>query len=184
VILICLLGCYLRDAAHQGIPVPDHRLFERWLAAEGRTVEYHRFERRLREAGVEHVVPAWQLWRQGTDWRDVGHPAFAVPPEAAWSAMVPTLRVLRDEVVPLVGPVEVVSGFRTDAYNAAAGGAPGSRHRWFEAIDVVPTRAWARESLHAQLLGFWERQGRDVAMGLGLYQHTRFHVDTWKYRRW
>jgi uncharacterized protein YcbK (DUF882 family) len=130
------------------------------------------------------VVPPWHLWRQGTDWRGVGEPAFARPPRDQWASIEPTLRLLRDEVVPEVGPVVVVSGFRTTRFNEKAGGAPGSRHRWFEAVDVVPRRWWSREGLHRRLLAFWEREGPALKLGLGLYSGTRFHVDTWKHRKW
>ena len=172
-------------AKRDGYDVPNERAFRVFLAEESaRLADYDAFVASLASAGVEGVVPAWHLWRQGTDWREVGEPAFAEPPREAWSAIVPALVVLRDEVVPLVGPVEVVSGFRTTAFNAKAGGAPGSRHRYFEAVDVVPQRRWDREALHGVLIAWWDRRGPELKLGLGLYDKIRFHVDAWKWRRW
>jgi hypothetical protein len=183
-VILALFACFPRDAAHQGLPVPDIDRFHAWAEAEHHDDDYAAFEAVLEQAGVVDVVPPWHLWRQGTDWEKVGHPAFAMPPRDEWTNIVPTLRFIRDDIVPSVGPVEVVSGFRTKEFNTAAAGAPGSRHQWFEAVDVVPFRYWGRESLHTVLLSQWAGPGVPANMGLGLYQATRFHVDTWKHRKW
>ena len=175
-----------REAVVQGIDAPPRQVFDAFLYDDPAAArDFVAFEALLSDAGVADVVPAWHLWRQGSDWRTLGAPAFVAPPRASWLAIVPTLRVLRDEVIPRVGAVEVVSAFRTEAYNAAAGGAPGSRHRHFEAIDVVPVRYRDRDALRAELIAWWTTRGRGCACGLGLYARTRFHVDAgWKYRTW
>lgn len=172
-------------ARREGYDVPDERAFRHFLAEDPvRKADYDAFVASLEAAGVGDVVPAWHLWRQGTDWRTVGEPAFADPPRDLWPAIVPAVELLRDELGPLTGAVEVVSGFRTAQFNAKAGGAPGSRHRFFEAVDVVPKRRWDRNDLHLQLLTLWEHRGQELTLGLGLYDGVRFHVDAWKWRRW
>lgn len=175
-----------REAVVQGIDAPPRWAFSAFLAADPYAAsEFVAFEAVLADANVGDVVPAWHLWRQGSDWRLLGAPAFAVPPRETWRAILPTLRVLRDEVIPRVGTVEVVSAFRTEAYNAAAGGAPGSRHRAFEAVDVVPVRHRDRDALRADLIAWWRARGPACACGLGLYARTRFHVDAgWRHRTW
>jgi hypothetical protein len=145
---------------------------------------YTEFEQFLAAKGVADVAPVWHLWRQGTDWRALGEPPFAIPPRELWPGMVETLRVVRDKVVPIMGPVEIVSAFRTSVYNERAGGSKGSRHKYFEAVDVVPIVCWPRPLLHSWLLGWWSQEGESLKLGLGLYARTRFHVDTWKYRKW
>lgn len=157
------------------------RLLEQDPAARA---EWKRFERLLAREGVADVVPSWQLWRQGTDWRGCQEPAFAVPPRERWPGMVRTLALLRDLVIPKTGPVDVVSGFRTARYNRCAKGASKSRHLDFDALDVVPRRRWARDELHATLLEVWRREGKARRFGLGLYAGVRFHVDGHRYRRW
>lgn len=72
------------------------------------------------------------------------------------------------------GPVRVMSGYRTRAYNASVGGAPGSFHiygpgRQGVAADVVP--ATGTPAQWAQLL---ETTGPG---GLGIYA-GHVHVDT------
>lgn len=177
--LFLLLGC----AIHR-LDLPGAHDLSTFLAESDNGEAYARFEALLEAEGVADVVPPADLWRQGTDWRKVGHPPYARPPEDRWPAIVPTLRVLRDAVMPRVGRLVVVSGFRTEGFNAAAGGAKGSRHLWFEAVDVVPRRPWDRERLHARLLDFWTTEGPGLKLGLGLYSKTRFHIDTWKHRKW
>ena len=158
--------------------------FESWVDQPERRQAMTDFQAFLDRKGVGDVVPAWTLWRQGTDWAEVGEPAFAVPPARDWPSIVPTLKLLRDEVMPLVGPVEVVSAWRTVQYNKVAGGAGRSRHLYFEAVDVQPERNWVRSELHQTLLGKWRAIGPRTGWGLGLYERTRFHVDTHKHRKW
>lgn len=174
----------LADAVRAAsLDTPDRTRFDAFLA-EGHADAFSAFEAHLREAEVADVVPAWTLRRQGTDWRSLGEPAFAEPPRGQWAGMVRTLEVLRDDIIPATGPVSVVSGYRTERYNRRAGGAAGSRHKWFEAVDLVPSRPWDRAGLHRTLLQRWRTRGPSTRMGLGLYSRTRFHVDTHRHRRW
>lgn len=185
VLLVCatIASCQTRTAA--GGAAGSAGEWNRFVDAEpAREIRYAQFVSSLRKAGVHDVVPPWQLWRQGTDWKRCRTPAFAVPPRKMWPGMVKTLRVLRDDVIPQTGPVEVVSGFRTRVFNKCAGGAKSSRHLFFEAVDVVPNRSWSRDDLHQTLDKVWTAGGRKTKLGLGLYAGVRFHVDTHRHRRW
>ena len=184
--LILSTGCAsahqnsLRDATH----APDREQFDTWLDEEDLAADYAQFVGVLKDGNVHEVVPPWQLLRQGTDWAVVNHPPFAMPPRELWTAMGPTLRFIEDELIPRIGPVEVVSGFRTQSFNAQAGGSTGSRHLTFEAVDLVPLKRHTRRSLHQELESIHDTHSQEHSLGLGLYQNTRFHVDTWKARRW
>lgn len=164
--------------------VPSSADFEAHLDASGERVAYERFCRFLAARGVGAVVPPWQLWRQGIEWRALGAAPFAAPPEAAWGQVVPTLVALRELVIPAVGAVDVVSGYRTADYNARAGGARESRHLAFDAVDLVPRGFATRLTLQPRLLSLWRRRGPAARLGLGLYGGTRFHIDTHRHRRW
>ncbi|MCZ7685584.1 MAG: hypothetical protein M5U28_45125 [Sandaracinaceae bacterium] len=145
---------------------------------------FARLERYLERRGVGDVVPVWQLCRQGTDWRDARLPAFAIPPEPEWPHVVPTLRLVRGEVVPAVGPVEVVSGLPHARVQRARGRARASRHPRVRRGRPRPRgRAPARAPAPAARR-VWRGPGRRRRMGLGLYAGTRFHVDTHRHRRW
>lgn len=164
--------------------VPSRAAFEAFLDETGQRATFDRFTQFLVARGVGDVVPTWQLWRQGIDWRALGASPFAVPPQDSWGHMVPTLAVVRDLVIPVVGAVDVVSGYRTHDYNARAGGAQASRHITFDAVDLVPRGFATRFTLQPKLLHLWWRRGKAVRLGLGLYGGTRFHIDARRHRRW
>jgi hypothetical protein len=107
-----------------------------------------------------------------------------VPPIAEWPHIVQTLRYIHDYVIPAVGPVEPVSGYRNPSLNQCAGGAPESAHKHYSAVDLVPLRPTTREQLMRTLCGAHARRGPDYEVGLGFYAFLRFHVDTTKFRRW
>ncbi len=179
-----LVACHLPILQTEPSTVAGPKEWEQFVSDPKVAASYERFKTKLQDEGVADVVPAWHLWRQGTDWQKLSEPGFAVPPEDSWGAIVPTLQLIREEVVPVVGPVFVVSSFRTERFNRRAGGAAGSRHKWFEAVDVVPQEFWLRESLHGELMALWNVDGPRWNMGLGLYGGTRFHVDTHRHRKW
>jgi len=143
-----------------------------------------KFERYLRLSSVTNVIPTEQLLRQGTDWRNNRLPQYAFPPEALWPRMIETLKFMRRFVIPSIGPVEVLSGFRTPVYNRTAGGAKRSQHLEFSALDVRPVSDLSRTDLHKRLQRIWRTHGRALNIGLGLYGGRRFHIDTGGYRQW
>ena len=106
--------------------------FRKWVQSERLESRYMDFVSYLSERNVSDVVEPWQLMRQGTDWRSVGHSPFSIPPEKQWHEIIPTLELIRDEIIPQIGAVEVVSGYRTREYNSVAGGSRRSQHLYFK----------------------------------------------------
>ena len=183
------VGLFFGCQAHQrsmkdASRAPDEQHFEAWLTHQEQRNEYELLVDFLAQREVAQVVPPWQLLRQGTDWKAVDHPPFAMPPREQWAAIVPTLQFIRDELQPTIGPLQVVSGYRTSEFNVEAGGSPGSRHQFFEAVDLIPARPKRQKSLHTNLTELHDRQGEQYQIGLGLYQNTRFHIDTHRKRTW
>jgi uncharacterized protein YcbK (DUF882 family) len=133
---------------------------------------------------VHDVIPIDQLIKQGTDWQSKQQPKYAIPDRPLWPKMVRTLKLMQRFVIPSVGPVEVVSGFRTEKYNVLAGGARRSKHLEFAALDVIPQAGTDRDELHQKLLAVWRMHGKHLNMGLGLYGRNRFHIDTGGHRIW
>ena len=159
--------------------------YARWLDAQpGRRGQVLSFESWQQAAGVRNVLPTWQLIRTASMWRECNGQPFEVPPFTLWPGMVKTLRFIRDHVVPAVGPVEAVSGYRNPALNQCAHGAPGSAHRAFFAIDLVPLRPTTRRQLFDEICPAHARYGPAAGAGLGFYTYTRFHIDTRSFRRW
>ncbi|QFT56807.1 D-Ala-D-Ala carboxypeptidase family metallohydrolase [Microbulbifer sp. THAF38] len=168
----------------QGYPAASERVFSRFLKQKENQALFAKLKNYLHINRVDQVVAPFELLRQGSDWRDLDEPAFAIPPVENWGLMIYTLRVLQREIVPRIGPVTVVSGWRTTSYNSKAGGSKGSKHLRFCGLDIVPQKKFSREQLVPVLRDIHKHKGKQWNMGLGIYKGIRFHVDTCGYRRW
>ena len=159
--------------------------YQSWyLAAPWRASQVKAFNDYLATYQVAGILPTWQLFRTATSWQKCRAQPFEVPPTSEWPHIVQTLRYVHDYVIPAVGPVEPVSGYRNPVLNVCAGGAPESAHKHYSAIDMVPLRPTTREELMRTLCSAHARRGPDYQVGLGFYAFLRFHVDTTKFRRW
>ena len=164
------------------------------MARPDRGQTFVRFERYLGDQGVADVVPAWQLLRTDMNYAArCGIGAFEMPAEAKWPAIVPTLRLVEREVIPVVGRVEVAASNRSADLNRCVNGAKDSRHLAFAAVDLVAPERTDRRQLFADLCAMHRRVGARSRMGFGAYydpgrpiasRHGRFHIDTSGYRTW
>ena len=168
----------------QVAPQQDADLFATWRLGAAKD-DVTAIEAYFEKGGVADILPLADILRSDARWRrcEAAEP-FAVPPRRLWPAMVPTLRYVRDHVVPAVGPVRVVSGYRDPVANGCFKGAKASRHLRVAALDLMPRRPLQREELIAVLCPLHARTGSRFAVGLGIYNVTRFHIDTAGYRRW
>ncbi len=168
----------------QVAPARDADLFAAWRLGAAKD-DVAAIEAYLTQEGVADILPLADILRSDARWRTckAGQP-FAVPPQGLWPAMVPTLRYIRDELVPVTGPVRVVSGYRDPVSNACFRGASASRHLRFAALDLTPVEPLSRAELIAKLCPLHARTGARFDVGLGIYTITRFHIDTAGYRRW
>ena len=155
-----------------------------YMALPSRAAQVNAFNNYLTTYQVSGIVPTWQLFRTATSWQECQGQPFEIPPTSEWPHIVQTLRYVRDYVIPAVGPVEPVSGYRNPILNSCAGGAPESAHKHYSAIDLVPLRPTTRVELMRTLCAVHGRRGQAYEVGLGFYAFLRFHVDTSKYRRW
>ncbi|MBY0448324.1 MAG: hypothetical protein K2P95_06500 [Hyphomonadaceae bacterium] len=160
--------------------------FTTWLTeAPWRAESFAAFQATLAAEGVSGVVADQQLWMVDQLNPRCATSAFAAPPAAQWPAMIATLRLLRDQVVPAVGAVRVVSAWRSEAFNTCLGGAARSAHRDFLALDLVPLDpAITRAALIEKLCAVHRAEGRAARFGLGIYSGRRFHIDTRGFRGW
>ena len=138
----------------------------------------------LRRKQVHGILPTWQVLRTATMWRECNGPPFQVPPRKYWRNVAATLRFVRRHVVPAVGPVQAVSGYRNEDLNACSGGAEQSAHRHFFALDLVPVKEVPRPQMMRSLCAIHDFRGDDYDIGLGFYSGHRFHVDSKGFRRW
>lgn len=174
--------------------------FNRWLFSENRhnagwrARDYAEFQGLLEAEGVAGIVPTWQLWRVDAQYAArCGTDHFAMPPKERWRDVVPALRLLRSQVIPVTGPLEVVSGWRSPAINTCIGGATRSAHLDFKALDLVAVKRSDRRKLFVDLCAMQRRAGAKTSMGLGAYfdpvdltrnTEGRFHIDANGYRTW
>ncbi|HEY0086020.1 MAG TPA: D-Ala-D-Ala carboxypeptidase family metallohydrolase [Allosphingosinicella sp.] len=157
-----------------------------WLARDpGARAEVLSFKSYLSAAGVDEVVPTWQLVRTASKWRECSGPRFEVAPTGEWVHIAETLGFVKSHVEPVIGPVEAVSGFRNAELNQCSGGAKASAHRHFYALDLVPANeSVSREAMIRSICRIHDFRGQDYGIGLGFYTGTRFHVDSKGFRRW
>ena len=114
-----------------------------------------------------------------------GETYVAIPPPELWERMAATLAHVVRPLSHAV-PVEVASGYRPPWYNEQVGGAPASRHQWFDAVDLRPRDDGDREAFGMFLANLYATRGDALRMGLGIYGNAaRAHVDVgWKKRAW
>ena len=157
-----------------------------WLARDpAHQRQVQAFRDHLASQGLAEVVPVWQLIRTSSSWRACNAARFEVAPPEKWQHITTTLRFVRDEVVPAVGPVEAVSGYRNEQLNRCSAGAPQSAHRHFFALDLAPVNpAVQRTAMVRRICAAHARDGRAYNTGLGFYTGMRFHVDSNGYRKW
>ncbi len=160
--------------------------FQAWLARDPRhRADVEAFRAHLAAQGLENVVPIWQLVRTSSSWRACNAERFEVAPREKWAHITTTLRFIRDEVEPVLGNVEAVSGYRNERLNRCSAGAPQSAHRNFFALDLAPVNpAVTRAQMIRQVCAAHARDGRTYNTGLGFYNGERFHVDSNGYRKW
>jgi hypothetical protein len=169
--------------------------YQAWLsAAPGRADEVSDLNAFLRSKGVGGIVPIKTLLRGDKDRQDRCPGAgFVLPPRRLWPNIVPALRLVRDRVIPAVGPVRVVSVYRSPDLNACARGAPASRHLSFAALDMIAPRQPDGRTVFAKLCRAWKVAGPKSGWGLGAYfdparptanRQARFHVDGTAWRSW
>ncbi|MFL6856401.1 MAG: D-Ala-D-Ala carboxypeptidase family metallohydrolase [Allosphingosinicella sp.] len=184
--LAALLALVSSPAAADQLPEGQSKAdYLAWLARDpGARAEVLSFKSYLEAAGVEHVVPTWELVRTASMWRECEGPRFEVAPMGEWTHIATTLKFVRNHVEPVIGPVEVVSGFRDESLNRCAHGAPQSAHRHFYAIDMVPLGTVDRAGLMRGLCKIHDLRGEQYDIGLGFYAGVRFHVDSQRFRRW
>lgn len=173
----------------------DEAAAMRWLdAAPTRRAQFAALSAELARAGVGDVVPIWSLLRTNPQrLAQCGGPAFMLPPREQWRNIVPALRLVRQQVIPAVGRVEVASVQRGRALNECSGGATASRHLSFAAVDLVPLEIRDARDAFTRLCRAWRRAGSASGWGLGAYfdpvrttqnRRARFHVDGTGWRTW
>lgn len=93
--------------------------------------------------------------------------------------LVEALEVLRG----IVGkPLNIVSGYRTKATNAAVGGATNSQHCRGRAVDLPPYYASVAEAAAAGFTGIGYVVDGDDWWAIHVDVREQEHIDSWEYK--
>lgn len=172
-------------AAQERAEGQDKADYLAWLAREpAARAQVLGFKAFLANYRLDDVLPTWQLVRTASMWRECNGPRFEVAPFTEWRHVATTLRFVKAHVMPVIGPVEALSGFRNEHLNQCAGGAKESAHRHFYALDLTPLSSVPREGMIRSVCAIHGWRGRGYEIGLGFYSGRRFHVDSKGFRRW
>jgi hypothetical protein len=170
--------------------------FAAWLAANpDQARDFDDLRAYLVREGVADVLPLWQLVQTETPAAatECEIAGYAVPPREMWPTIVPTLRLVKEEIIPLLGSVKVLSSFRTNEANRCSEGAPESPHKRYSALDLAMVEPMPQKEMFAKLCKHWYELSPRWGYGLGAYyvrgyeaynEEGRFHVDTLGRRTW
>lgn len=151
--------------------------YEAWIAKPRNAERVAEFEEALRAEGVLDVVPTYQILRTALSWKDCSAEAFELPERGMWAGAISSLKTLRDDIIPALGDVEIVSGYRHETLNRCAGGASRSVHRQFGAFDGYVVADISRGEMIDRLCTWHGQRGAELAAGLGIYRGKKFHID-------
>jgi hypothetical protein len=129
-----------------------------------------RLSRLMGAAGIEHFGPG-EVLTLGAAHASNG--LNTLPPLSIVHQIMPTLVVVDSLRDHLKSPVTILSGYRSEAYNKAIGGAKASMHRQFRALDISAKNHTAAKV--SEILKRWRDQGLWRG-GLGRYA-SFVHID-------
>jgi uncharacterized protein YcbK (DUF882 family) len=175
---ICLSACQLLDKP------ADKNDFQLWLKKSANAANSNKLKNYLTKHGVANVFPSEQLLSSDVRWQLCMADQFSVPSEKDWPHIINTLRIIQNEVIPLVGKVDALSVYRSPKINRCILGASASFHLSFHAIDMQTRKQISREKLIEKLCLLYRKKGKSLNMGLGIYAGQRFHIDAAGYRTW
>ena len=135
------------------------------------------FEKFLKEHAIEFFHAEELLWFPRLR-------KHILAPRELWENIVPTAKLADAIRREWGGPIRVLSGYRTKAYNVQVGGAPNSQHLHFRAMDLTPADGDILEfrKCVSKVVTKWRADGNLV--GMGTY-NTFIHIDVgFKTRSW
>jgi hypothetical protein len=99
---------------------------------------------------------------------------YAIPPREYWPRMARTITQLYMPLRKRMGePLQILNGYRPPEYNEIVGGAPNSRHQWFDGLDImIPESAStsaSRKQLALEGARLYHEEGDRLGVGFGAY---------------
>lgn len=169
--------------------------FIKWYNSGENKTGYLEYEKFLKSQNAYGIFPTWQLLLSDTEYISplCQSNKFVLPPKKYWKNSVKTIKFIEKNIIPKIGKVKIVSGFRPSDFNKCIGGAPKSKHLEFGAFDLVSVEHDANDRLFNNLCEIWRKTNNNFGFGLGAYWDKlgkisnpsgRFHIDTFGKRTW
>ncbi|WP_235985911.1 YcbK family protein [Acinetobacter baretiae] len=165
-----------------------------WLNQGQNQQRLNQYKSYLKQKNVEFIVPDFQMLRSARDWQNCNDSEYNVPPPNVWDYAIPTLQLfktLKEQGIISANNIEVTSSYRSPFLNACAGGAKNSSHVKNSAIDFrigpenpTPEDSYTIQQTKIALCRFWQTQGKNYNMGIGIYESGQIHIDTLGFRTW
>lgn len=116
---------------------------------------------------------------------------FAIAPRHQWENIVQPLQLIeRLQALGIIHRYKIGSVYRGAKANQCSRGATGSKHLSKHAVDFQLISTTSQNSnqpdtaVLQKICQFWKQEGQALNMGLGTYQHNKFHIDMSGYRTW
>ncbi|WP_151980631.1 D-Ala-D-Ala carboxypeptidase family metallohydrolase [Acinetobacter guerrae] len=163
-----------------------------WIAHPHNADRVKSYKNFLQQQGVRLTVPDFELLRSARGWQECHYDQYDVPDQNVWVNIVPTLNLLSVLVQNgVLTDFEITSSYRSPALNHCVNGAQSSSHMQNAAVDFrigseFPSadEAIAIADSKLKLCKFWQTEGQQYNMGLGVYSTGQIHIDTKGFRTW
>ncbi|MDH0033054.1 MULTISPECIES: D-Ala-D-Ala carboxypeptidase family metallohydrolase [unclassified Acinetobacter] len=163
-----------------------------WLVQSPNQQEVKAYKAFLLQHHLDNIAPDFELFQTARDWQKCNAQEFEIPPQEIWSNIIPTLQILKQLVErKILDDFTVTSVYRNFNLNRCAGGADSSKHVFNAALDFrigsaqpSPDEQIIIQETKNKLCQFWQEQGMNLQMGLGVYASGQIHIDSAGYRTW
>lgn len=163
-----------------------------WLEKQNNRQRVKAYKDFLSSQGVTMVAPDFELFRSARGWEECHYEQYDIPDQSVWVNAVPTLKLLQKLVnIGILTDFELTSAYRSPVLNACVGGAKESSHMQNAAVDFrigpeFPTSSEETDiaDTKIKLCKFWQTEGANYNMGLGVYSTGQIHIDTKGFRTW
>ena len=116
---------------------------------------------------------------------------FSIVPESEWKNIIQPFKLMEKlQRQNIIGQYKITSTYRSPKANTCSRGAKASKHLHNYAVDfqlLDKNNQPLKEInivMQQHICNFWLKHGKSHSMGLGTYQHNKFHIDTNGYRTW
>nr|WP_174505231.1 hypothetical protein [Acinetobacter sp. Marseille-Q1620] len=143
------------------------------------------------EKYVKRVPSIFELtYNQTNNLKNCEKYQFNIPPKEYWKNIIGTLQMVEKlQENGLFEQYRIISSYHPDLESACFSHSPISPHMHNQSIDIQVLDENHQPYMNKTLIMnkmclFWRKEGRELRMGLGIYDQDIFHIDTLGHRTW